>query len=472
VRGATISPCGRWVAVVDSKGQVGVWAVATGKYVDREILNVVQDGIPQWSVKVEGAVWCLPTGNAFKTAVSSKDESRELQLSHSMLKLVTRSTGVVTPVAIDIPPLFAASLVANDLILVTGGAQTTVSITTVSLPPTSPKVIDLPSRVNSVAFHPSGTQLACSLARGLRIITVPEGKDVTPIATMKWNQYCRAAYSSCGRYLACHNENVVSVLEADTGKEVATIKPELHRGPVGDRIDAIAFQPSGSLVAIAMDAGQIHLWDLTTQKEVRSLYIKDTYRSLALAFSPDGKRLATGARFTAKNEAIITIWDVESGASLLNFTNMPNAQVVTLAWSTNCKWLASGSYPREPKEEALGELKVFDTQTGEIVHTLQKSKDGYFSVDFSQDGRRLISATGSYQGNGVPTYGEVIVWDMATGLDLFRIRQPHTNVLGLALSPDGRWFAYGASHGQEAKVIIHDLPNEKSREAPPHAGRP
>jgi WD40 repeat protein len=156
----------------------------------------------------------------------------------------------------------------------------------------------------------------------------------------------------------------------------------------------------------------------------------------------------------AANEAVVTIWDVPTGQSLRDFPKLPNMNIVALAWGPEGDRVAVGTYLREVKAGGLAELKVVDASTGETIHTLQKSRDGVFSVVFSRDGRRLVSASGRSPVEGPPAYGEVIVWDMATGLDLFRIRAKQQSIFGVTISPDGRWLAYG---GDNKAVVIHDL---------------
>lgn len=110
------------------------------------------------------------------------------------------------------------------------------------------------------------------------------------------------------------------------------------------------------------------------------------------------------------------------------------------------------------------ELQLFDADTGDTVQTFPTSPNGVFGLAFSPDGRRLVSASGRNPMDGRPTYGEVIVWDVATGLELFRIREKQQSVFGVAISPDGRWLAYG---GEGKQVVIHDLRFDPLPEAPP-----
>ena len=451
IAGVSISPCGRWVALLNKKEEVSVWSVADGELVQAKILPTTEKGGGVKTVNVNGTVWSLSPMTADKPAVQSNDSKRELQLGESgTLQVLTRSTQAVTPFAVEMPPLFAASLIRNKLIIATGGQETPATITLVELPSSVPIVtLPRPGRVNSLAFHPDGKRLLCSHSDGVQIYSLPDCRDITPAEAKLGGGYCRAAYSPCGRYMAGYGSPGVLVLDADTGKSIGSFKPKAR-----EQITGIAFQPGGSLIAVALDSSHIHLWDMETQQEVRILRATGRYRILGLAFAPDGKRLASGSRSKTENQSFVTIWDVKTGLPMRDFPPMQNTNVVTLAWRPDGKWLATGSYKRNQREEDAAELNVFDADTGRLVHCLQKSTEGFFSIVFSRDGRRLVSSSGKSPVDGRPVYGEVIVWDMATGLELFRIREQQKSIYGVALSPNADWFAFG---GDNSSVVLHPL---------------
>ncbi len=77
----------------------------------------------------------------------------------------------------------------------------------------------------------------------------------------------------------------------------------------------VAFSPDGRLVASASALlggvlGEIKVWDATTGKCLATLHGQGGYAALNVAFSPDGRRLATGGGSRSKGE--ITIWDASS----------------------------------------------------------------------------------------------------------------------------------------------------------------
>ncbi len=112
----------------------------------------------------------------------------------------------------------------------------------------------------------------------------------------------------------------------------------------------------------------------------------------AVAWSPDGKRLATGSWDHAAK-----IWDPDTGKLLLRLGGV-RGRVHAVAWSPDGRRLASASDDRT--------AKVWDATTGRELLTLKAHTNAVFSVAWSPDGRRL--ATGSFDATAR-------VWDSATG---------------------------------------------------------
>src|SRR5262249_27463628 len=91
-----------------------------------------------------------------------------------------------------------------------------------------------------------------------------------------------------------------------------------------------------------------------------------------MAYSPDGKRLATAAGTKA-----VKVWDVRTGQELLNLKDAG----INVAFSPDGKHLASAN----PSDKTV---KVWDAQTGQELFNL---KGGGVGVAFSPDGKRLAS---------------------------------------------------------------------------------
>jgi tRNA A-37 threonylcarbamoyl transferase component Bud32 len=137
----------------------------------------------------------------------------------------------------------------------------------------------------------------------------------------------------------------------------------------------------------------------------------DNYEALALAWSPDGKRLATGGAQGDKGG--VKVWDVATRKETLD---LPQADRVRgVAFSPDGKWLAAAPD---------GTVGTWDAVSGKEVLSLGKQAGTVLAVAFSPDGGRLMSGSST----------EVRVWDTRPGKAVVTAEQ---GAEGLAFSPDG-----------------------------------
>jgi WD40 repeat protein len=205
-------------------------------------------------------------------------------------------------------------------------------------------------------------------------------------------------------------------------------------------VNGVAFSPDGKRLATASADHTAKVWDTESGKELFTLR-GHTNSVNGVAFSPDGKRLAT-----ASEDQTAKVWDAESGKEL--FTLRDSGPVYSVAFSPDGKRLATASKAFSPDGKRLATAsaddtaKVWDAESGKELFTLRGHSSSFFDVAFSPDGKRLATASEDQTAK---------VWDAESGKELLTLRGHTNSVNGVAFSPDGKRLAT-ASQDQTAKV--------------------
>src|SRR5205085_7578134 len=128
-----------------------------------------------------------------------------------------------------------------------------------------------------------------------------------------------------------------------------------------DRVTALDFSPDGTTLAVGggepSRSGQVTLFDVATGQQ--KLAIKEPHSDTVncLAFSPDGKQLASCAA-----DRFVKLWNVADGKLVRSFEGHTH-HVLGVAWRADGRVLVSSG--------ADMVLKVWDARTGDQVRTVQ-----------------------------------------------------------------------------------------------------
>ncbi|HEY7308772.1 MAG TPA: c-type cytochrome domain-containing protein [Gemmataceae bacterium] len=209
----------------------------------------------------------------------------------------------------------------------------------------------------------------------------------------------------------------------------------------------VAVSPDKSSVA-ASRGNQIHIYDAGSGNHVRTLLdpqlvgpdkkpVKAAHLSIveSLAYSPDGKYLASGA-FQE-----VLIWDAQTGVIRQRLTGFAD-RVVALDFSHNGKLLATGG----GAPTADGEMKIYDVAAGKLVVEIKNGhSDTVFGVSFSPDDKILATCAAD---KFVKTF------EVPSGKFLKSFEGHTHHVLGVGWKADGKLLA---SAGADNVVKIWDF---------------
>jgi len=174
-------------------------------------------------------------------------------------------------------------------------------------------------------------------------------------------------------------------------------------------VNAVAFSPDGKTIATATDDKTTQLWDTTTGKEIATLNYQD--KVIAVAFSPDSETIAT-----TSEDKVARLWDAETGNAIATLVHQ--ADVNAVAFSPKAKIIATASDDNT--------VRLWDAETGNAISTLVH----YFGVNavaFSPDGTAIATASD----DKITRF-----WDTDTGRE-FATLDYKSGVNALAFSPDG-----------------------------------
>ena len=163
---------------------------------------------------------------------------------------------------------------------------------------------------------------------------------------------------------------------------------------------------------------------------IGNLRLRHSREINAVAFSPDGQRLAT-----ASSDGTVKIWDLGNGHEILSYAGHTD-KVRCLAWSVDGTFIASAGMEKN--------IKIWDVKTGKDKQLIQANGEFVSSIALSKDGKHVF--TGQLNVPGNPPNG-LFVHETATGKMVRDLRDFQNRVGTICLNTEGNLVAVGDDNG-------------------------
>jgi len=307
-----------------------------------------------------------------------------------------------------------------------------------------------PNRIASVDWSPDGKQLATSGGdQSVRVWDAATGRQIAMLQGHRAHVWS-VEWSPDGKRLAsCAGDNTVKVWDLsmkDRSREYPAGEPDVRVvrwSPDGTRL---ATGGGGDVANLASESGAVRWWrgrggaDPVVLMKPGQRYVSD------LSWDPRGTRLAAGC-----TDGTIRIWDTDT-ARLLHTIAAHTGWAISVCWSPDGAQLASASSDRS--------IRIWDAATGvQRLAVAQDSKFKNLPLHWSADGARLISGGAS---------GPITVWDAVRGRNLGILGEQREGAGSIAWSPDGNRLA---SARFDQKVELWDLHTDETKILRGHTDR-
>ncbi|MGI9472607.1 MAG: WD40 repeat domain-containing protein [Rubripirellula sp.] len=213
---------------------------------------------------------------------------------------------------------------------------------------------------------------------------------------------------------------------------------------ISDRVTALDFHRDGNSIAVGSGppsrSGEVKVFDVRNGRVVRDFGEVHSDTVLGLAFSPDGRMLASSAA-----DKTIRLFDLAQGKAIRSLEGHTH-HVLSIAWQDDAQTLASASADQT--------LKVWNIETGEQRRTISGFNKEITAVAFVQSGNQVMTACAD---------GQVRLYDSANGKLVRSFNASGDFLYTLSVTPDGEELV---AAGQSGKVrfwtvkdakILHEL---------------
>ncbi len=326
--------------------------------------------------------------------------------------------------------VWTLSLAPDGQHLVSGSEDRTIKIWDLDRSKCVKTIYGYSNSINSIAFVPNCDWLVSGHRD--RTIRIWHVRQLTCVHTFEGHTdaVVAIAVSPDGRYLASSSvDRTIRIWDLQDLSCLQVIDTQVEGSW------SLTFSPDSLQIVAGSYNANLNIWEVETGNLSRLLPGHINNRIQSVTICKVSNRLATAC------ENIIKIWDLDTGECLHTIT-AHYLQVLSVAFSPDGRYLASGSLDTT--------AKVWDTQTWECLQTLAGSQSWVISVAFSPTPVQHSTHT-EYQLIGAGCDRVINCWDLATGACI-QTYTGHTNwIWSIAYSQDGQRIV-SASEDETIKI--------------------
>ncbi len=327
--------------------------------------------------------------------------------------------------------------------------------------------------VLSIAFSPDNNKLVSISEMGISIWDLEDGsQNGLEFDEETELMYASALFSPDGKRIAFVLDNIIGLLDVEKEGPIQTF------GESNVLYVSVSFYDDGNRIVTVSENGEITIWDIDTLtaiysknetignvhnasfcvkgnrvglvidknnvviEGIRSSFVnrivKDLeYNSITLAYSHDGERIVTTSKENLK------IWDVNTGKVLCELFGH-SERVLTAAFNPDGDLIVSASED--------GMIRVWNALGGNTIKVFHFQASDYRTdvityVAFCFHGKRVVS---------VSMGGEVVIWDLESGIKLYSWKHKSDVVKGATISPDEKRIAFTTIYTHQG-IYICDI---------------